>query len=144
MLDAGPTPSSLVPILADGAAAGQLEAPLGDLDAGAPAVMPFTRGPVQPATMEAPPPFPAGTPRSAWWPVWNATLQDYRGFAPVHRNTCNVLFAVCRWERAARGRYEGDGQLNNGFPAGAASGFADSTVELPAEEATSRWTLRSR
>lgn len=142
MLDAGPTPSSLVPILADGAAGGQLEAPLGDLDAGAPAVMPFMRGPVQPATMEAPPPFPAGTPRSAWWPVWNATLQDYRGFAPVHRNTCNVLFADGSVRPVAD--TNGDGQLNNGFPAGAASGFADSTVELPAEEATSRWTLRSR
>ncbi len=142
MIDAGPAPSSMVPILADGAPAGQLEAELGDQSAGAPAVLPFTRGPVQTATLEPPPPFPSGTPRSVWWPVWNATLQDYRGFAPVHRNTCNVLFADGSVRAVADANR--DGQLNNGFPASPTSGFADSAVELPAEEVISRWTLRGR
>lgn len=141
MLDAGPTSASVVPILGCGAPAGALEATIGDIEASSPAVAPFTRGPVQTATLEAPPAFPPGTLRSVWWPVWNATLQDYRGFSPVHRYTCNILFADGSVRAVAD--VNRDGQLNNGFPADPNSGFADAAVELPPEEATSRWSLRS-
>lgn len=142
LVDSGSAPSSLVPIMGCGAAGTTLDAPLGDIEAGSPAVVPFTRGPVQTSTLEAPPAFPAGTPRSVWWPVWNATLQDYRGFAPVHRHTCNILFADGSVRAVADANR--DGLLNNGFPPHTASGFADSTVELPSDEAFSRWSLRAR
>ncbi len=141
MLDAGPTSASVVPILGCGAPAGALDAPLGEVQATWPAVLPFTRGPVQTDTLDPVPPFSAGTPRSVWWPVWNATLQDYRGFSPVHRHACNILFADGSVRAVAD--VNRDGQLNNGFPASSASGFADATVELPPQEATSRWSLRS-
>lgn len=142
LTDSGPTPSSLVPIMGCGAAAGPLAQTIADIEAGSPAVAPFTRGPVQTTTMEALPAFPAGTPRSAWWPVWTATLQDYRAFAPVHRYTCNILFADGSVRVVADTNR--DGQLNNGFPATSDNGFADSTVELPPEEFFSRWSLRGR
>jgi len=138
-LDSSSAPASNVPLLGCGVAGGMLEANLGDNDSNSPAVMPFTRGPVQTATLEAPPPFSAGTPMATWWAVWNATLQDYRGFAPVHRNTCNLLFADGSVRAIAD--QNGDGLLNNGFPSNL-GGFRDATVEMPPDDVFSKWSLR--
>jgi prepilin-type processing-associated H-X9-DG protein len=146
VLDSSVSPSSMVPLLGCGAAVDTLQQPIGSVEAGTPAVQPFTRGPVKTTTMNAPgipgDLFPVPTPRTVWGPVWTATLQDYRGFAPVHKNTCNLLFADGSVRAIAD--LNKDGQLNNGFPADPANGFADDTVELTPEEAVSRWSLRIR
>lgn len=137
--------SSFVPLLGDGAPVGLLDQPLGDHQASTPVTRSFTAGPVLNPGMNAPS-FAAGTSRdgaSGWWKVWNRdTLQDYRGFAPVHRGVCNVLFA----DGSVRGIVDQnhDGLLNNGFTADPANGFADSSVEMPAEEVFSRYSLRAK
>ncbi|HND55328.1 MAG TPA: DUF1559 domain-containing protein, partial [Pirellulaceae bacterium] len=101
----------------------------------------FTDGPVLRSTL-LPPTFAAGTPQTGptgWWATWNReVLQDYRGFAPLHRKTCNVLFG----DGSVRSVYDanGDGQLNNGF-AGGTGGFRDSEVEIPFREFDSMYSI---
>jgi prepilin-type processing-associated H-X9-DG protein len=117
---------------------------IGSNEIGAPLVKSFTDGPVISPTM-ATPSFTAGTPRegpvgTGWWATWAATLQDYRGFAPVHRGTANILFAdgsVRNFKDENK-----DGLLNNGFTATAANFFVDDTIELPEEDVFSNWTLK--
>jgi prepilin-type processing-associated H-X9-DG protein len=69
-------------------------------------------------------------------------VQDYRGFAPVHRSVCNVLMAdgsVRPFEDANR-----DGFLHNGFPiSGETNGGHERNLELPADEVFSGAALRS-
>jgi prepilin-type processing-associated H-X9-DG protein len=143
-LDMARAPSSIVPLLGDGAAAGHLLQTVGRHGAGVMVVASFTGGPVLKATM-APPTFPAGTPREGpqgWWAVWHReVLQDYRQFAAVHRDICNVLFA----DGAVRQLIDGnrDGLLNNGFPALPASGFADSSLEIPSSQCMSLFSLNA-
>jgi prepilin-type processing-associated H-X9-DG protein len=91
--------------------------------------------------------FAAGTPRegpSGWWAAWNATRQDYRGFAPIHRYACNLLFA----DGSVRSFTDknGDGFLNNGFqPTGTSgNGYTSDKVELLAEDVFSQWSLRGQ
>ncbi|MBN2021612.1 MAG: DUF1559 domain-containing protein [Pirellulales bacterium] len=133
--------SSFVPLLACGGWGGELTQAVGPHAPGTPLAAPFTAGPVANPSMDAPT-FSAGTPRtgpSGWWAAWEDTLQDYRGFAPVHRGACNILFA----DGSVRGYLDknDDGLLNNGFEATADNGFANDEVELPPEEVASRWTL---
>ncbi len=145
MVDTGGAPACFVPLLGCGAPSGQLSQPIGLLPTGVPTVRQLTRGPVLKTTME-PPSFPPGTPRTGpngWWAGWtNDTLQDYRQFGPVHRGACNVLFA----DGSVRALLDAnkDGQLNNGFPASADTGFADDRIELPDGDVFSRWALRGR
>ncbi len=105
----------------------------------------FTRGPVLPTTLE-PPSFPLGTPRdgpNGWWGVWNRQVrQDYRQFAPLHRGSCNILFAD-GGVRAITDEND-DMLLNNGFPASQVSGFADDTVEAAPQELMSFYSLNTR
>ncbi len=142
MLSAGSVASSFIPLIGDGQVAARLERPFGRFNAGAPLVLAFTRGPVTNPQMQ----FlsvPVGTPRegaNGWWALWNATRQDYRGFAPVHRGSANILMAdgsVQSFKDA-----NGDGLLNNGFTADSANGYADSSEELPRTEFWSRYELR--
>jgi len=142
MLSAGAVASSFIPLIGDGQVAARLERPFGRFNAGSPLVLAFTRGPVTNPQMQ----FlsvPAGTPRegaNGWWALWNATRQDYRGFAPVHRGSANILMAdgsVQSFKDA-----NGDGLLNNGFTADTANGYADSSEELPRTEFWSRYELR--
>lgn len=143
-VDTSSTPASLVPMLGDGAASGlSLSDQLGDLAPGTLLVMPFTRGPVLKLAgsfgNEFDPPGGFTVPNKAtWWPVWaKGCLQDYRQFAPVHRRSCNILFA----DGSVRGLSDAndEGLLNNGFPAN--GGFADDVVELTAEDIASSYSL---
>jgi prepilin-type processing-associated H-X9-DG protein len=93
-----------------------------------------------------PPSFAAGTPATGaagWWAVWNKeVLQDYRGFAPLHKGICNVLFA----DGSVQGIQDAndDGLLNNGFPANPAFGFTSADVELPPADFMSLYSLGAK
>ncbi len=118
---------------------------IGPLQLGQSAVGSMTGGPVLKTTLE-PPSFADRTPRDGadgWWTVWNSqTLQDYRRFGPVHRGTCNVLFA----DGSVRGLSDTnrDGLLNNGFPQASNAGFTSDAVELSPEDTFSGWQLRPK
>lgn len=138
--------STTIPLLGCGAPVDQLAVDLNStLTAGTQMVRPMTRGPVQRGDLAYLTTFPGGTPKtgeSGWWASWNATMQDYRYFAPVHRNTCNILFAdgsVRNFVDENRDFY-----LNNGFDATSGGGFADSTVELGEDEVHSGWSIRGQ
>jgi prepilin-type N-terminal cleavage/methylation domain-containing protein/prepilin-type processing-associated H-X9-DG protein len=132
-LDAGRSPSNTIPFLGDGGIIDTLKLRVGALDDHTPLVQPFTRGPalVDSPTLDAPS-FPSGTSRNGpdgWWAVWEKdTLQDYRGFAPVHRDGCNVLMADGSVQLLLDTNQ--DGYLNNGFRPSAESGFADERIEV--------------
>lgn len=136
-------PISTVPLLGCGAVAGTLANNIGLHPGGTPLARSFTAGPVKITTQEAPE-FASGTPRegaSGWWGVWTKqTLQDYRGFAPVHRGACNLLFA----DGSVRAVLDtdGDGLLNNGFPASILTGFKTDTIEIPPQSVFSQASLR--
>ena len=144
-LDASSTPSSIVPILADGGASGlSLSDAVGDVPAGSMLVKAMTKGPVLIANCPNGQAFAAPTfaepnaGNSVWWPVWtNQTMQDYRNFGVPHRGTCNVLYADGSIRTAPDPNK--DDQLNNGFPAD--GGFSDNTVEWTKDDVFSRYTL---
>ncbi|MFO0903614.1 MAG: DUF1559 domain-containing protein [Pirellulales bacterium] len=133
-LDRSSVGIAFIPIIGDGASAGSISSSFGSVQAGEILAKSFTDGPVLTSNLQTPS-FANGTPRegaNGWWAVWNRqTLQDYRGFGPVHRKTCNVLFG----DGSVRTVHDanGDGQLNNGFPAGV-GGFQDDVVEIPWRE----------
>ena len=140
-VDTSITPSSIVPVLADGGPTGKtLSDQVGDLSPGTLLVAPFTRGPVL-ANLSGPPSFAPGTPKSTWWPTWkDGTRQDYRLFAPVHRGSCNVLF-IDGSVRSLKNLNK-DAYLNNGF--GAVGGYADSALEMPEDDVYSLHSLDAR
>ena len=142
-LDSAKTSPTVVPLLGDAAVVGSLPQALGEFAAGTPTTIGFTAGPLLKSTLQRPA-FAPGTPYggpAGWWAVWNRdVLQDYRGFAPLHGGICNLLYA----DGSVRSVFDenGDGFLNNGFPAGV-GGFADNTVELPGDEMMSLYSLRA-
>jgi prepilin-type N-terminal cleavage/methylation domain-containing protein/prepilin-type processing-associated H-X9-DG protein len=123
---------------------GVLSQSVGNQPSGALLAMSFTAGPVLKTTMGLPNITPGGSIGGAngSWNIWyKQTLQDYRGFAPVHQRTCNVLFldgSVRTLSDTNR-----DGLLNNGFSASAANGFQDSTVEVGSDQIRSLWNVGS-
>lgn len=141
--DSSGVASNIVPLLGCGALADPLPQSVGSHVAGKATVQSFTAGPVLKATLKEPDSFPVPTPRTGangWWKVWaKDTLQDYRRFAPVHRGSCNLLFA----DGSVRSYFDdsADGQLNNGFPSGS-GGFNSDFVELPVNDVYSSWSLR--
>lgn len=143
VLDVAKTPAGIVPLLGDGALAGALSMAVGDFAAGTPTAGSFTRGPVLVKDM-AVPSFPEGTPRGGsdgWWATWMKRVrQDYRGFAPVHRGSCNVLMADGRV--ASLDDENGDGLLNNGFLATSGGGFASDALEHKDSKLFSKAALR--
>lgn len=78
---------------------------------------------------------------SGWWAFWNRqTLQDYRGLAPLHMHTCNMVMA----DGSVRGIFDAnkDGFINNGFPFGPNSKqFADATEEVTPTDLASAYSL---
>jgi prepilin-type N-terminal cleavage/methylation domain-containing protein/prepilin-type processing-associated H-X9-DG protein len=134
--------SSYIPLLADGAhAIATMPFDLGSLSQGDPLVRSLTNGPANRADLSAANPlFASGTPQATWWAYWNRqVLQDYRAFSPVHRNSCNVLFA----DSSVRTYHDTnrDGLLNNGF---AAAPYSDNTIEMAPEEVSSLYDVRAR
>jgi prepilin-type processing-associated H-X9-DG protein len=140
-LDKAGVSTSFVPLLADASGVGTAGFAVGSVTPGSPLAMSFTPGPVLVSNMQYPS-FPAGTPRdgaNGWWATWNRNVrQDYRGFSPVHRGVCNVLFG----DGSVRGVLDAnrDGQLNNGFPAGT-GGFKDAEIEIPLTEFHSMYSI---
>jgi prepilin-type processing-associated H-X9-DG protein len=142
-VDTSTTPASLVPLLGDGASSTlTLSDTVGDLERGSMLVIPFTRGPVLPvsgtygAEFDPPGGFTLAS-KAIWWPVWRSCVQDYRQFAPVHRQSCNILFA----DGSVRSFSDSndDGYLNNGFPA--SGGFGSTEIELPVNDVVSTYNL---
>ena len=144
MADRASALSSFIPLLACGAASGLLAQTVAPLaGAGSPVALSFTPGPVQNPSMLPLPAFPVGTPQTGqggWWAGWNATLQDFRGLATVHRGMCNILMADGSVTSFAD--LNGDHLLNNGFISNGSNGFTDSTVDLPPDELYSAWSLQ--
>lgn len=142
-LESAQVATNILPLLACGAGSGKnLSQPIGALPVGTGMAENLTNGPVVKSTLR-PPAFSPGTKytgATGWWAGWQATLQDYRKFSPIHRGGCNLLMA----DGSVHEFFDtnGDGQLNNGFPATANNGFLDDTVELPPAQVFSRWSLR--
>lgn len=160
LLDSGKAPSSTVPFLCDASATGFLSENVGPLISGAFYTTPIVGVPVvsrrgvhtnqdgEDAFLEVPD-FAAGKRRegaSGWLKTWSHfTRQDYRGIAPIHGGTANVLMA----DGSIRSLYDAndDGFINNGFdgPAGAQETFWTSAeIEADKLELASFYTLTSK
>lgn len=142
LLDLSKVPASLIPMLGCGATVGSLPQDLTGFPAGSMTTLTMTSGPAHRETGQLPS-FSNGTSRSGadgWWATWQKqTLQDYRGFAAVHRSLCNLLMADGS-VRTFEDR-NGDGSLNNGFAA-LSGAFRSDEIEIPTEEVFSGAALR--
>lgn len=119
---------------------------IGDLEQGTLLADSYTYGPRDKTTLGVPTVTTTGAGgATSWFGPWNDTLQDYRAFGPVHgfgrKGSCNIAFL----DGTVKPYLDenGDGLLNNGFPASTVSGFADDVVELPPAEVHSRWSMDS-
>ncbi len=145
VLDATEIPLTTIPLLGCGASAGFSRQDIGEIPTGTPVAYPMTAGPVLKTTMN-PPQFSSGTPMGGpkgWWATWeHKCLQDYRSFAPVHNNKCNILFA----DGSVRSIVDqnNDDFLNNGFPANPNTGFSSETIEIPEKVIYSKWEIRDQ
>ena len=168
LLDSAKASSSTVPLLCDAAAAGFLSAEVGELMSGAFYTTPIVGSPLgnrreidtdadgvpdatNPFFLKLPS-FGGSVPRegaTGWLKTWNHdTRQDYRGIAPLHQGTANVLMA----DGSVRALLDAnnDGFINNGFD-GAQGGATPSTVfwtssdtEADSLELASYYSLNSK
>jgi prepilin-type processing-associated H-X9-DG protein len=132
------TPVSILPLLACGAtASAKSPSVVGPYQGGSSLTVSFTAGPVKRADASEIKDTDPPQPRS-WWDL--NTLQDYRGFGPVHRGICNVLFADGHVDGLIDQSH--DGLINNGFPN--VGGFSSDVREVEPDSLYSRWTLGGR
>lgn len=167
LLDSSAASASTVPMLCDAAAAGLLSAEVGELISGAFYTTPLVGGPVgarqqidtdadgqtdaaNPHHLQVPA-FGGSVPRegsAGWLKVWSHdTRQDYRGMAPLHQGTVNVLMA----DGSVQALFDenNDGFINNGFdgPSGSGSGktfWTSSELEAGPLNLASYYTLNSK
>lgn len=116
-----------IPLMGDGAIVpAVLPYDVGSNASGTFLVKDFTSGPKLRSTMVVPNDFSAGV-----WLTWaELSVQDYSSFAPLHSNTCNILFAdgsVVGFKDVNR-----DGYMNSGFDAN--NFFASDENELVIED----------
>lgn len=145
----GKVPSNIVPMMGCGGQAelgrNLLPEAVGDYGTDQFLAEMYTAGPRDPTTLSDPTISGSGSGAAVWFGPWNATLQDYRAFGPVHggrrRGTCNIVFLDGNIKTFAD--ENGDGLLNNGFPVSSQSGYADDAIELPAVDIYSKWSLDS-
>ena len=127
-----------IPLLGCGATAAGMSAPgIASNSGRTNLAVSFTGGPIKLADASEVKDTDPSQPRS-WWN--QNTLQDYRGFGPVHRGVCNVLFADGHVDGLVDG---GDGLINNGFPANV-GGFTSSTPDVDSSQLYSNWSLSAR
>lgn len=139
--------SNTVPLLGCGGVADQdystLSEAIGVLEVGSFLADSYSYGPRDKSTFTAPA-IAAGTPGGFFGP-WNAALQDYRAFGPVHgsrrKGGCNIAFLDGSVKPFTD--ENGDGYLNNGFAPSSVSGFEDDAIELPDAEVHNKWSLDS-
>jgi prepilin-type N-terminal cleavage/methylation domain-containing protein/prepilin-type processing-associated H-X9-DG protein len=168
LLDRAKASASTVPMLCDAAAVGLLSAPVGDLMSGTFYTTPIVGVPIgnrreidtdadgvpetaNPNYLQVPA-FGGAVPRegaTGWLKVWNHdTRQDYRGIAPLHQGTANILMA----DGSVRAVVDinNDGFINNGFdgpdPSGPASTvfWTDSEIEADSLVLASYYSLNSK
>lgn len=134
--------STTIPLVACGQMAnlpnGLLNEEIADYPSGSRLSATMTAGPVDVKTMRVPV-AGAATGFTAWGPMWQNTLQDYRNFAPVHAGSCNVLFLDLSVQHFVDENR--DGLLNNGFKPSASNSFIDDQLELPPARIYSGWSL---
>ena len=133
--------AAIIPLLGDGAFAGEVPLDIDSLDGGTPTTRSFTDGPVLKASRKVPS-FSRrarkGGP-NGWWNVWaKETLQDYSAFSPVHSGACNILFA----DGSVRSYIDAneDGFVNNGFDASPGLHASDE-AEMDENEVESHYSL---
>ncbi len=146
-LDTAKISANVIPLLGDARATGTLSTTLPSVQAGSvevragvPVVDSLTNGPLDKNTMQTPKGTDYTGPGGWQEGWWSQVLQDYRGLGPVHRGTCNILFAD-GGVRIIRDQNR-DELLNNGFPASGTNGFADATPELADGAFANHWSLR--
>ena len=142
MVDTSAVPMAFVPLMGDGGMTQRmLPGSMGSIGSGELTTASFTAGPVLKATLVTPNPSAPRDGASGWWAVWNkGVLQDYRSFGVPHRNSMNMVFA----DGSVRSFSDanGDGLINNGF--GTNGGFADDSVEAPASELYSLYSIDAK
>lgn len=163
MVDSARVSASTIPLLCDASTSGTLNSAIGTYTAQANG----TNGPFEviygagelttvkmvghpvysdpsAGSLFAQPSFPPGTSRegpNGWWSVWNRKVrQDYRGIAPLHRGSANVLMADGSIQTLED--TNGDQFINNGFPA--SGGFIDGEIEAGPLKLASFYSLLSK
>lgn len=142
MVDTSAVPLAFVPLAGDGGMTDRmLPGTIGSIGSGELTTASFTAGPVLRTSLTAPNPSAPREGASGWWAIWNkGALQDYRSFGVPHRNSMNMVFA----DGSVRSFSDtnGDGLINNGF--GTNGGFADESVEAPASELYSLYSIDAK